>query len=82
MKKLLLTVCPLVTAICVVIFWVFMATANASWQLIPGQPFDGQGPRRPNYNYIYTEPCWSIATSKCSQERQQKQLNRAKRISR
>jgi hypothetical protein len=72
----------LVTAICVVIFWVFMAlrSVNASWRLIPGRPFDGH---RPLSNY--SEPCWSAATSKCAREqRRQKaldQLNRAKRTS-
>jgi hypothetical protein len=74
----------LVTAICVVIL--SGTAANASWQLIPGMPFDGQGPRTNNYNYNYSEPCWSAATSKCAREqRRQKapdQLNRAKRISR
>jgi hypothetical protein len=74
----------LVTAICVVIFWVFMALrpANASWQLIPGQPYDGNsrmwggGPKG-----NHKEPCWSAATSKCAYEQSrqnQGQQNRAK----
>ena len=74
----------LVTASCVVIFWVFMALrpVNASWQLIPGQPYDGNsrmwggGPKG-----NHKEPCWSAATSKCTyeQSRQNKgQQNRAK----
>jgi hypothetical protein len=51
----------LVTAICVVIL---SGTANASWQLIPGKPYDGHIARRG-----YKEPCWSAATAKCSMER-------------
>jgi hypothetical protein len=61
----------LMATICVVIFWVFMALppANASWQLIPGQPYDGNsrmwggGPKG-----NHKEPCWSAATSKCAYE--------------
>jgi hypothetical protein len=36
----------LMAAICIVIFWVFMALrpANASWRLIPGKPYDGHSP--------------------------------------
>lgn len=59
------TVLTSVTAICVVIFWVFMALrpANASWRLIPGKPYDGHSPIS-----NYKEPCWSAAVSKCTRE--------------
>jgi len=73
MKKLLLAA---------IILAVPVGTANASWQLIPGQPYDGNsrmwggGPKG-----NHKEPCWSAATSKCTyeQSRQNKgQQNRAK----
>ena len=67
----------LMTVICIVLFWVFMAIrpASASWQLIPGKPYDGRFPLS-----SYKEPCWSAATSKCAWE--QSRQSRAKRISR
>jgi len=37
--------------------------ALASWQLIPGKPYDGRFPRS-----VYREPCWSAASSKCAYE--------------
>jgi hypothetical protein len=73
MKKLLLAAIMLAVPV---------GTANASWQLIPGQPYDGNsrmwggGPKG-----NHKEPCWSAATSKCAyeQSRQNKgQQNRAK----
>jgi hypothetical protein len=42
----------------------------ASWQLLPGRPFDGKSPLS-----NYKEPCWSAATSKCGWEQ-----NRARAI--
>jgi hypothetical protein len=39
--------------------------AAASWQLIPGKPYDGHI----GNNRMYKEPCWSAASSKCSLER-------------
>ena len=56
----------LMTVICIVIFWVFMALrpASASWQLIPGKPYDGRIAVR-----SFKEPCWSAAKSKCALER-------------
>jgi hypothetical protein len=38
--------------------------AQASWQLIPGKPYDGHYPIS-----VHKEPCWSAATSKCSFEK-------------
>jgi len=38
--------------------------ANASWQLVPGQPFDGWSCSHRGCK----EPCWSAATSRCSWE--------------
>ena len=39
-------------------------SANASWRLIPGKPYDGHYPVS-----RHKEPCWSAALSKCSFER-------------
>lgn len=62
----------LMTAICVVIFWAFMALrpANASWQLIAGKPYDGRYPIS-----VLKEPCWSAALSKCSYEKNRQQYH-------
>jgi hypothetical protein len=48
--------------------------AQASWQLIPGKPYDGRSPVS-----VHKEPCWSAALSKCSFERSRKQYNDAAR---
>ena len=51
-------------------------TANASWQLIPGKPYDGlmmNGRHSPITRL--KEPCWSIATSKCALEQNRTQYN-------
>ena len=60
----------LMTVICIVIFWVFMALrpAAASWQLIPGKPYDGHSPIS-----ILKELCWSAASSKCALEKNRSQ---------
>src|SRR5262245_142582 len=82
MSKFLLSNLTLVTAICVVIFWLFMALgpANASWQIVPGKTEFGWSCKN------CKEPCWSAATSRCAREQSRQkaldQLNRAKRISR
>jgi len=67
----------LMAAICIVIFWVFMALrpANASWRLIPGKPYDGPSPIS-----VLKEPCWSAAKSKCALEQNRQQyLDQTKR---
>jgi len=62
----------LMTVICIVLFWVFMALrpANASWRLIPGKPYDGHNPIS-----VLKEPCWSAAKSKCSLEQNRQQYH-------
>jgi hypothetical protein len=55
----------------------FVGSADASWQLIPGQPYDGNsrtwggGPKG-----NHKEPCWSAATSKCAYEQSRQQGSR------
>jgi len=46
-----------------------LQSANASWQLIPGKPYDGHSRLS-----VRKEPCWSIATSKCALEKNRKQM--------
>jgi hypothetical protein len=53
----------------VLAFSVFYAgSAGASWQLIPGKPYDWHSPRSNR-----KEPCWSIAVEKCARERSWKE---------
>ena len=40
-----------------------LSSANASWRLIPGKPYDGHSPIS-----VLKEPCWSAALSKCAYE--------------
>ena len=47
--------------------------ASASWQLIPGKPYDGRYPLS-----VLKEPCWSAATSRCSWEQSRQQQKQVK----
>jgi len=47
-----------------------LQSANASWRLIPGKPYDGHYPIS-----VLKEPCWSAALSKCSLERNRTQYH-------
>ena len=52
-----------------------LSSANASWRLIPGKPYDGHSPIS-----VLKEPCWSAAKSKCALEQNRQQhLDQAKR---
>jgi len=51
-------------AVVIVLTAVLTTAASASWQLVPGKPYDGHIARRG-----FKEPCWSAATSKCSLEK-------------
>jgi hypothetical protein len=61
-----------VTFALVVMAGAFMTlqSANASWQLIPGKPYDGHYPVS-----VLKEPCWSAATSKCAFEKYRRQYH-------
>ena len=58
MRKVMFALAILVGA------FITLQSANASWQLIPGKPYDGHYPIS-----VHKEPCWSAATSKCSFEK-------------
>ena len=50
--------------------------AAASWQLIPGKPYDGlmMNGRHSSITRL-KEPCWSISTSKCALEQNRARYN-------
>jgi hypothetical protein len=56
--------------IVVAVMSIAMSSANASWRLIPGKPYDGHYPVS-----VHKEPCWSAALSKCDYEKSRQQYH-------